>query len=59
LIGAGAVVIKSVKDYSIVVGNPARHVGWACECGVKLSSSLSCEQCKREYELREDSLYEK
>jgi len=59
LIGAGAVVIKSVKDYSIVVGNPARHVGWVCECGVKLSSSLICEQCKRGYELKEDFLYEK
>ena len=59
LIGAGAVVTKPVKDYSIVIGNPARHVGWVCECGVKLSSSLICEQCKREYELKEDSLYEK
>jgi UDP-2-acetamido-3-amino-2,3-dideoxy-glucuronate N-acetyltransferase len=34
LIGAGAVVTKSVKDYSIVVGIPAKHVGWVCECGV-------------------------
>ena len=59
LIGAGAVVTKSVKDYSIVVGNPASHVGWVCKCGLKLSSSLICDQCNREYELKEDSLYEK
>ena len=59
LIGAGALVTKPVKDFSIVVGNPARHVGWVCECGLKLSSSLSCERCHREYELKEDSLYEK
>ena len=32
-IGAGAVVTKEVKPYSIVVGNPARHTGWMSEFG--------------------------
>lgn len=30
-IGAGAVVNKNIPDYALVVGNPARQIGWACE----------------------------
>ena len=35
-IGAGAVVTKSVADYALVVGNPARQRGWMSEFGHKL-----------------------
>jgi UDP-2-acetamido-3-amino-2,3-dideoxy-glucuronate N-acetyltransferase len=33
LVGAGAVVTRDVESHAIVVGNPARVVGWACVCG--------------------------
>ena len=36
LIGAGSVVTKDVSDYSLVVGNPARHIGWVSEYGHRL-----------------------
>jgi UDP-2-acetamido-3-amino-2,3-dideoxy-glucuronate N-acetyltransferase len=35
-IGAGAVVTKHVKDYALIVGNPAKQVGWMSEYGQKL-----------------------
>jgi UDP-2-acetamido-3-amino-2,3-dideoxy-glucuronate N-acetyltransferase len=36
-IGAGAVVTKSVPDYALVIGNPAKQVGWMSEQGHRLS----------------------
>ena len=36
LIGAGAVITKPVKPYALVVGNPARQIGWVSEYGHRL-----------------------
>src|ERR1035437_10856549 len=36
-IGAGAVVTKTVKPFALVVGNPARQIGWVSENGLKLA----------------------
>ena len=58
LIGSGAVVVKDVKDYALMVGVPAKQIGWVCECGKRLDDSLKCE-CGREYELKGDSLFKK
>lgn len=56
LIGSGAVVTKDIKDYALVVGNPARQVGWVCECGIKLNSNLECLECGKIYDVKEDGL---
>ena len=48
-IGAGAVVTRDVVDYGMVVGNPARHVGYRCECGAHLTKTLAC-RCGRRYQ---------
>ena len=50
-VAAGAVVIRDVARHALVAGNPARPIGWMCECGERLDRSLRCE-CGRTY--RED-----
>lgn len=49
LIGAGSVVTKDVKDYSLVYGNPANHVGWVSKIGRKLDESFICPVSKESY----------
>ena len=47
-VGAGSVVIRDVQDYALVVGNPARQIGWMCECAEKLpmkASSATGDTC--------------
>jgi UDP-2-acetamido-3-amino-2,3-dideoxy-glucuronate N-acetyltransferase len=54
-IGAGAVVTKTVADYSLVVGNPSKHIGWVSEYGHKLYFSdeglASCKESGQQYKL--------
>ena len=52
-IGAGAVVTKEVFDYSLVVGNPSKHIGWVSEYGHRLNFNENgiavCIESNQEY----------
>ena len=61
MIGAGAVAIGDVPDYAIVVGVPAKIIGWVCECGNKLefeAEDTVCKICKRKYKKSGDKVSE-
>lgn len=53
-VGAGAVVTSDVKPYSLMLGVPARQVGWMCQCGVRLANELgqvTCSRCSKRFEI--------
>ncbi len=55
LIGAGAVVTKSVPNFALMIGNPAHRTGWICKCGEILPSSLECIRCNSKYEEKDEN----
>lgn len=60
-IGAGAVVTKDVLPYALVVGVPARQVGWVCQCGVRLdfnNNEATCKACGKRYKLEGERVKE-
>lgn len=59
MIGAGAVVKADVSDYAIVVGIPAKQIGWACRCGTTLkfdNTQATCSYCNNTYALENNNL---
>ena len=55
-IGAGAVVLKDILPYALVVGNPSRQIGWISEYGHRLNFNelgyAICSESKEEYQLK-------
>lgn len=52
LVGAGSVVTRDVPDNALMVGCPARQIGWICRCGVRLvvrNNRAACEGCGQLY----------
>lgn len=58
MIGSGSVVTKSVLPYALMVGNPARQIGWVCKCGQKLSEKNECLVCGKKYKICGDKVLE-
>ena len=59
-IGAGAVVTKAVKPYALVVGNPARQIGWVSEYGHRLhfdkNGDAICSESGEKYRLKDENI---
>jgi len=55
LIGAGAVITKNVPDFALMIGNPAKLIGYICQCGQRLDfkkGQAQCLTCKESYVLQ-------
>jgi UDP-2-acetamido-3-amino-2,3-dideoxy-glucuronate N-acetyltransferase len=61
-VGAGAVVTKNIPDFALVVGNPARVVGWLSEAGRKLvfdkDGIAFCEKSNKKYKFSNNKVIE-
>ena len=59
-IGAGAVVLKDIPPYALVVGNPSRQIGWISEYGHSLNFNEQgyaiCSESKEAYQLKANSV---
>ncbi len=66
-VGAGSVVTRTVPDHALVVGSPARRIGWVCACGQRLvdaagapvaadfEGAAACPRCPSTYAIAGDA----
>jgi UDP-2-acetamido-3-amino-2,3-dideoxy-glucuronate N-acetyltransferase len=61
LVGAGAVVIRDVPDFALIVGNPSKQIGWVSEAGIKLdfknNNIAFCSETGQEYKIENDKVF--
>jgi UDP-2-acetamido-3-amino-2,3-dideoxy-glucuronate N-acetyltransferase len=57
-VGAGSVITRNVPAYALMVGVPARRMGWMCQCGERLPDKDpgACKACGTKYQLDGDKL---
>jgi len=62
MVGAGSVVTKDVPDYALVVGIPAKIIGWVSEAGKRLDFDKDgiafCEKSNKKYKLQDNLVKE-
>ncbi len=58
MVGAGAVVTHDVADFALVLGNPARRVGWVSHTGERLKLDLICPRTGETYRETDDGRLE-
>lgn len=58
MVAAGSIVTKSVRPFSLVMGTPAKHIGWVSKAGERLNKNLLCSRTGKKYIEKEGNLYE-
>ncbi len=56
MVGAGSVVTKDVAPHALVIGNPARQIGWVSHAGERLTDDLTCPRTGTQYVLADSML---
>ena len=67
MVGMGSIVTKTVPDFHLVLGNPARSIGAVCKCGQlmlkfndeMLTNKIKCQNCARDFSIENQLVSER